>query len=160
MVCHVVLLECDAVREDNRPVGNHSAELVVRVVLEPKHVRQLMDGEEERVVGGGTNNIHCRKVVRPAPVLCPDRHENLQSNSPSDTVFGERLWAHQLLDLRVRLEDLSLAGSMRLGLIAVDEVGRPCAGLARALTASSSRHNLRPVHDCAPDPPQPTLRFG
>ena len=77
VVLHVVRLEGDAVRDEDREVGQHREVFVVLDLLEAQVVRQLVDREEERVVGSGTHHVYCCQVCRPGPLKREPRHADL-----------------------------------------------------------------------------------
>mmetsp|Transcript_85139 Transcript_85139/g.260161 ORF Transcript_85139/g.260161 Transcript_85139/m.260161 type:complete len:303 (-) Transcript_85139:8-916(-) len=124
VVLHVVRLERDAIRDADREVGHHGDELVLTWRLCAEVVRQLMDREEQRMVGRGADHVNGRQVVRPSPIQGQPRHEGLQGHGRKDNVLRPPLVPHELLDLGMRLEDLLPAGRVRLIRLAEDEVPR------------------------------------
>merc|ERR1711968_78347 len=105
VVVHMVRLERVGGRNNKRQVAKHSQEPIVQEALEGKVVGDLMNGEEQVRLKGSRKHVGCKDEPWPRQILAKICDGHFCQYHRDGNVFGQRFWAHQLGDLRVRLTD-------------------------------------------------------
>ena len=65
MMLHMIRLEGYTIRNTDRQVGEHGAQLVISRCFEPKIVAQLMNRKEQRVIRSRPNDVNYCKISWP-----------------------------------------------------------------------------------------------
>ena len=101
----VVAAEGDAVRDADRPVGDHGKVPVVRRLLEEEVVRELVDRQEERLRDRRAEHVRDGQGGGPRELGGGPREPDLRDDEQEQAdVLGAPLGPAELRDLRVRAQ--------------------------------------------------------